>query len=525
MTMMLRRVPQYLCQVHRIQVPLRLRSTAHADAEYAAEPADKPADWDLAKPYSAIPGPKSNRFVGSLMSFLPTGAFFKVKIEDVLDTVAAHGPVAKMTGIWGRPDVILLSDPKEIEIALRSEGAWPIRAGADSLLYYFKNRRKGLPMSLVSSQGKEWQEFRTAVNQVMLQPRNIKQYVEPIDRVTQEIIDRMRRIREQNSLMPANFSDELAKWALESITLVALDTKLGCISDNPNPDGAKMVEYAHTVFDSVYKLDVLPSPWKYVSTPTYRRFTKAMDGITEISSKYVKATMERLKNVPKTELKDRSYSVLETLLVKTEDPDRAVAMALDMILGGIDATSTAVATVLYQLAINPEKQKILQEELDRVIPDKSIPITKEQLEELKFMRACIKETMRVMPITIGNSRTSVKDLVLGGYQIPAGTMLNTPNYNLGKNEKYFPRANEFLPERWLSGATDLKCKNPFAYLPFGFGPRMCVGRRFADLEIETIVAKIFRNFNLEWNNPPAALKMQVVLVFADPLRFKVTDRA
>ncbi|KAE8743189.1 Cytochrome P450 CYP12 [Frankliniella occidentalis] len=459
------------------------------------------------------------------MSFLPGGEFYKVKLEDMFDTLASYGPVAKMAGIMGRPDIVLLSDPKEIEIALRNEGTWPIRQGADSLQYYFENRRKGLPMSLVSSQGKEWQEFRTAVNQVMMQPRNIKQYVEPIDSVTQEIIDRMRRIRDENSLMPANFSDELAKWALESITLVALDAKLGCISDNPNPDGAKMVQCSHTVFDSMYKLDVLPSPWKFVSTPHFRKFTKAMDGITEISSKYVKAGMERLKNVPATELKDRSYSVLENLLIKTEDPDRAVAMALDMMLAGIDTTSTVVATVLYQLATNPEKQKTLQEELDRVIPDKRKPLTKEQLEELKYMRACIKETMRIMPIIIGNSRTSVKDLVLGGYQIPAGTMLNTPNYFLGRNEKYFPRAKEFLPERWLPGAPDLKCKNPFAYLPFGFGPRMCVGRRFADLEIETIVAKVFRNFNLEWNNPPAALKMQVVLVFADPLRFKVTDRA
>lgn len=70
-------------------------------------------------------------------------------------------------------------------------------------------------MSSCERQGKEWQEFRTAVNQVMMQPRNTKQYVEPIDRVTQEFIDRMREIRGKDNKMPTDFADEISKWALE----------------------------------------------------------------------------------------------------------------------------------------------------------------------------------------------------------------------------------------------------------------------------------------------------------------------
>lgn len=64
------------------------------------------------------------------------------------------------------------------------------------------------------------------------------------------------------------------------------------------------------------------------------------------------------------------------------------------------------------------------------------------------------------------------------------------NNLISMNDKYFPRASEFLPERWLPDHEDMKGKHPFAFLPFGFGPRMCVGRRFADLEIETMVAKV-----------------------------------
>ena len=70
------------------------------------------------------------------------------------------------------------------------------------------------------------------------------------------------------------------------------------------------------------------------------------------------------------------------------------------------------------------------------------------------------------------------------------TMVSMSNASYGADSRYFPRPDEFLPERWLPGNDSIKIKHPFAFLPFGFGPRMCVGRRFADLEIETIVAKV-----------------------------------
>lgn len=67
----------------------------------------------------------------------------------------------------------------------------------------------------VSSHGKEWQEFRTAVNQVMLQPRNMVQYVQPIDNVAQDFVSRMRTIRTADGKMPSNFAHELSKCTLE----------------------------------------------------------------------------------------------------------------------------------------------------------------------------------------------------------------------------------------------------------------------------------------------------------------------
>ena len=95
-------------------------------------------------------------------------------------------------------------------------------------------------------------------------------------------------------------------------------------------------------------------------------------------------------------------------------------------------------------------------------------------------------------------------------------------------EQYFERSNEFIPERWLKGNVDAKCPHskeihPFANLPFGFGPRMCVGRRFAELEIEVLTIRMIREFKLEWNHPELKFKSYLFNTPADPLRFKAVD--
>lgn len=92
----------------------------------------------------------------------------------------------------------------------------------------------------------------------------------------------------------------------------------------------------------------------------------------------------------------------------------------------------------------------------------------------------------------------------------------------------FDRSDEFIPERWLKDNADPQCphakdSHPFAYLPFGFGPRMCIGRRFAELEIEVLVIRIIREFKLEWNQPDLKFKSFAFNVPADPLRFRMTD--
>lgn len=191
------------------------------------------------------------------------------------------------------------------------------------------------------------------------------------------------------------------------------------------------------------------------------------------------------------------------------------------------------------LAKNPEKQEKLRKEIMQILPTKDTPLTEKSMKNIPYLRACLKEALRIYPLAIGNGRAPQKDVVLSGYQVPKGTQVLMISTGFLLDDKYYPRAKEFIPERWLRQDKEtqsqtqqqdavcpnaLKASSPFVYLPFGFGPRMCIGRRIAEMELELGLARILRNFKVEYNHPTDnAFKSLLVNVPNIPLKFKFTD--
>jgi cytochrome P450 family 12 len=220
-------------------------------------------------------------------------------------------------------------------------------------------------------------------------------------------------------------------------------------------------------------------------------------------------------------------------------------IALDMLLAGVDTvsrsslvtvlnlifftltlqTSSGVTYILYQLAKHPEIQDKLRSEVMTILPEKNSQLSAESMKNLPYLRAVIKETHRLMPITGGNARRLMKDVVLAGYHVPKGAHIAMFEV---KNPKYFPEPEKFVPERWLRNEQDVACwrskeHSPFASLPFGYGARSCVGKRIANLEMEVIVANVIRNFKLEWNYSDIKIKGIFVNIPESEMRFKVIE--
>ena len=238
---------------------------------------------------------------------------------------------------------------------------------------------------------------------------------------------------------------------------------------------------------------------------------------------YVEDAIEDLKKHPPMEGREESF--LEKLL--KIDKKVAIVMCVDALFAGVDTTSSASIGTLYCLAKNQDKQDKLREELRKIYPNKDEPLTPESMKNMPYLRAVIKEGIRLFPPTIGNARKVEEDVVLSGYKVPKGTEVVMALMLMHKDEKQFAQPEAFIPERWLKNNTDASCPHakdahPFAYLPFGYGSRMCIGKRLAQLEMEVLITRLIQNFKIEWHHPDMKIKSLMVNVPDGDLKFRLT---
>ncbi|XP_053600111.1 cytochrome P450 CYP12A2-like isoform X2 [Plodia interpunctella] len=264
-------------------------------------------------------------------------------------------------------------------------------------------------------------------------------------------------------------------------------------------------------------------PWKQfrstvnpilLQPKTIKLYTSALeevanDMIQRLTKHFLDKAKEDLKNKKKT---DDEKGVLEKLL----DIDEKVAhiMASDMLFAGVDTTANTIMYNLYLLAVNPKKQEKLREEV------------MSQNDKKPYLKACIKESLRLLPVVSGNMRMSSKEYNLRGYKIPKGTHITFIHQDMAQLEEHYIKPKEYIPERWLVPKDDplyYGNAHPFAYSPFGFGARMCIGRRIAELEVQTFLAKLIQNFKVEWVGPPLNVKQTSLNYAAPPYNFVLKD--
>lgn len=171
------------------------------------------------------------------------------------------------------------------------------------------------------------------VSPVLIHPKTVKQYVPPIDLVVDDLIEVIRQNRDSETMeVDENFAKVLHNWTLESIALIALDTRLQCLNDKKDPDADILIKGMRSYFELSFELDIKPSIWRVYATPKFNQMMKSLDDVTAVANKYIeKATLKLDMDASKPM---EEMSVLEKLI--RIDKKIAVLMALDMLLAGID---------------------------------------------------------------------------------------------------------------------------------------------------------------------------------------------
>ncbi|KAF5282396.1 hypothetical protein FQA39_LY17593 [Lamprigera yunnana] len=424
------------------------------------------------KPFNQIPTFKTIPFLGHAYLFFPGGKYKTERLtEAIIDISKTLGPIFRLK--LGGINIVMSTDAEVTETLFRNEGKMPVRPPFPALIHY---RQKTFnSVGIVPGNGKEWYKFRTGAT-VLLKQNTVKAYIKNQEIISEAFVKYIQKNLDQNFVLNDLFS-HLLKFTIEAISVVSPGHRFKCLSGED--DARDIIEASINFMDGLYCTLIGIPLWKIYKNSGYR---KLEIGHTVVHSMITKCLLEITKTYKSNSLKEVNpyvHSLISNENFKRED---VVMLLLETFLGGIDAVATTLALTLHYLSHNELVQELARKE------------SLNNIGNFPFLRACIKETLRLSPTAGASSRFLNNDIKLNGYLVPAGTLISAFTSITSQSEQYFSKSHIYNPQRWLRDTA--KGIHPFASLPFGYGPRMCPGKRIAEQEMIILLKKILMAYKL-----------------------------
>jgi cytochrome P450 len=198
--------------------------------------------------------------------------------------------------------------------------------------------------------------------------------------------------------------------------------------------------------------------------------------------------------------------------------------AKSLFLAGHDTVAAALTWAWYAVARHPGVEGRLRQEVEAVLGER--PATIEDLPRLQYTGMVVKETLRLYPpLWDLTTREAVSDVELGGYELPKGSWIALAPYVTQRDPRFFANPDQFDPERFAAGRAEQI--PPYAYVPFGAGPHVCIGNTFAIMEMTLVVSTIVQQFRvaLAPSQREVELEPDIMIRPKGGLRMAVSERA
>uniref|UniRef100_A0A3B3Y8Q8 unspecific monooxygenase n=1 Tax=Poecilia mexicana TaxID=48701 RepID=A0A3B3Y8Q8_9TELE len=169
-----------------------------------------------------------------------------------------------------------------------------------------------------------------------------------------------------------------------------------------------------------------------------------------------------------------------------------LSQSMIFIFAGYETSSSSLTFLAYNLATNPEIMRKLQEEIDSTFPNKA-PVQYQPLMEMDYLDSVINESLRLFPIAPRLERVAKASVEINGLVIPKDMVVLVPTWPLHRDPEIWPEPEKFKPERFSKkNKEDI---DPYTYMPFGVGPRNCIGMRFALVVMKLAVVEILQRYS------------------------------
>ena len=411
--------------------------------------------------------PKERHWLFGHAGMLKDDAFGMIKffIKNYGNMVSLSFPFSK---------VVIASNPEFARYVLQENSKNYTKSIAYDML------KPLLGLGLLTSEGDYWKKQRK-LSQPAFHKRKLDEWTEMMIEMAQHTADLIRRHSEQAEAFDV----------LPLMTALTLDVISKAIFSTGVEDKAKIVSDQVTLLNE-YTIEKLHRPIPvpdYIPTPFNLRQKKALGLLDKIVYEII----------DKRQAEGVSKDDLLSMLIDAKDEETGESMSriqirdevMTIFLAGNETSSNALTWTIYMLSQNPDAEQKMIDEIDEKL-NSGIELNFKTVGEFHYVKQVIEESMRLNPPAWLVGRRSINEDEIGGYHIEKQTNVLIPIVYLHHSERFWDEPTKFKPERF---APEVRNNiDRFVYLPFGGGPRVCIGNNFAMLEMEVILITLYREF-------------------------------
>nr|XP_020658074.1 cytochrome P450 3A29-like isoform X3 [Pogona vitticeps] len=462
-----------------------------------------------------IPGPRPLPFVGTFLEYRHGLNDFDLK---------CHQKYGTIWGIFdGRQPLVAILDPSIIKTILVKE-----------FYTHFTNRRDiglngELGKSLVVAQDEQWKRIRAVLSPTFTSGR-LKEMMPIINHYGEILVKHVQKKVENNE-----FIDTKSIFGTYSLDVVA-STSFSIDVDSINhPDDPFVINLKKLMkFSFLNPLIILIFVFPSLATLLEKLKVSLAPSLLNFFTSVVK----KIKNDrQKNQSMDR-VDFLQLMMDSQHSGDvsdgtdsyraltdkEILTQAIVFIFAGYETTSSTLNFLSYSLAIHPDVQQKLQEEIDMLLPNQAPP-TYAVILQMEYLDMVVNETLRLYPPGGRSERVCKNNVEINGVTIPKGTVVMIPAFVLHRLPEYWPEPEEFRPATFSK--ENKETLDPYTFLPFGTGPRNCIGMRFALLVLKVAVVVLLQKFSFrtcEETPIPLELDSMGFLQPKKPIKLKFVPR-
>uniref|UniRef100_A0A8C3V1F4 Cytochrome P450 n=1 Tax=Catharus ustulatus TaxID=91951 RepID=A0A8C3V1F4_CATUS len=439
-----------------------------------------------------IPGPQPLPFVGTFLEYRHGVHNFDQKCFE---------KYGKIWGFYdGRQPMLAVLDPILIKNILVKE-----------CYDVFTNRRNFglngiLESALNVAEDEQWKRIRTVLSPTFTSGK-LKEMFHIINHYGEKLVQNIEKKVANDEFIAAK--DIFGAYSMDVVTSTSFSVNVDSMNNPNDPFVTNIKKFLQFSFLSPVFLLLVLFPFV---TPVLEKMKVTLlpsDVMEFFKNVFTKMKKERGKgsSTVKVALPTLMTGILNSQGLYTEifsflcvllclfsalSDEEVLAQALIFVFAGYETTSSTLSYIAYNLATHPDVQQRLQDEVDKHLPNKATP-TYNTIVQMEYLDMVVNESIRLYPAGGRLERVCKKTVELNGVTIPKGMVVLIPAFVLHRDPQYWPEPDEFRPERFSK--ENKEGIDPYTFLPFGAGPRNCIGMRFALLVVKVAVVVLLQNFS------------------------------